>query len=84
VWVSPTYAQSQVVSDLDQAPSREIFGAMLIWKITVIISFLGLIITSILVILVWRSGEKFDRLYIVVPMLFLALGGLIQGLSHLR
>lgn len=58
--------------------------AMLIWKITLIVSSLGLIITGTLVILVWRSGEKFDRLYIIVPMLFLALGGLIQGLSHLR
>ena len=64
--------------------SREVFAAMLIWKITLVVSSLGLIITSILVILVWRSGEKFDRLYIIVPMLFLALGGLIQGLSHLR
>lgn len=57
---------------------------MLIWKITLVVSSLGLIITGTLVILVWRSGEKFDRLYIIVPMLFLALGGLIQGLSHLR
>lgn len=57
---------------------------MLIWKITLIISLTTLSITTILVVLVWRSGEKFERLYIIVPMLFLALGGLLRSLAQLR
>lgn len=57
--------------------------SFLIWKITLVISFLCLTLTSILIVLVWRSGEKFERLYIIVPILFLALGGFIQGLAHL-
>ncbi len=62
----------------------ETFMPMLIWKIALITSFVSLSVTSIVIVLIWRSKEKLERLYIMVPMLVLVLGGLLNSLARLR
>ena len=57
---------------------------MLIWKITFIISLVSLSVTSIAIVLIWRSKEKLERLYIMVSVFFVVLGGLLNSLAQLR